>query len=264
MIIYFEYIIINNFIIDYLLFMLLQITKNEKYGKNNIFFALCIAICVSFIFPYLYNYKALLFIFKVASLAIVIMPLKRYRDFKDFAYTYMYIMLYSFLFGGVMFGLINMLDIRYTISGFFIKDFEFPSGVFIAIVSTILYFIVSLIKHILDYKKISVNSYDILLNFANKNYALKGYLDSGNFSKYKDHGIIYISKKIYVDMLDIKAINNMAYECTVLNTINDKRDVNIFYLDKLIIKDKVYKNIPCAVSNICFKDFDCLLQSDYV
>ena len=264
MVLYIEYVILNNFIVDYLLITLLKMTKGENYRIVNQFFAICIALCVSLVFPYLYRFECVLMVLKTLSLALMILPLKRYKNIKEFILTYFIILAYTFLIGGVIMGLINLLNIKYTISGFIINNFEFPSGVFIVIVATTLYLIIATIKYVFDYKKIEKNFYDISLSFLNKNYSIKAYLDTGNFSTCEDKGIVYISKNIYVDMMSVGVLKNTIHKKVNISSINDTKEIDVFYLDNIMVNNKCFNLVPCAVSSTRFNNFDCLLHSDYV
>lgn len=203
----------------------------------------------------------LLALFKMVSLGIIILPLKRYKNVRDYLITYTIFLLHTFLIGGVIWGLMNLLNIRYTISGILIADFEFPAGVFLVVVGVTLYILISLIKYILSRKKIDHSFYKVMLTQDNYNFALTGYMDSGNFSTIQNKGIIYLSKSVFTKIENIKSNDKTT---TTISSINGVDVIDIIYIDKVSIDDNIYSHIPCGVSRVEFKNFDCLLHSDYI
>ena len=109
-------------------------------------------------------------------------------------------MTYTFLIGGVILGLINLLHIDYTMSGIFMYKFEFPLGLFISIfllVIRLIFISVKLIKN-----KLQTSNYFYELTIKNGEICEKttAFLDTGNNVKFNSMGVNIISTNLFLKL----------------------------------------------------------------
>ena len=264
MVVYIEYILLNNFVIDYVLIYLLSISFGAKYGKMRVFCTLCIALCMAVLMPYIEMYSTILVVYKLLSLCIVILPLKKYRDLREYMAYYFMTILYTFLLGGCMYGVMSILDIKITLSGVVVGGVDMPSTFVYVVVGIFVYIFVCVLRYIFARGRVQNHYHDVTLYMGDRHYDIVGYLDTGNFVLDKDRGVVFISRRVYSKILQNMDISSISTTRLDIASVTDTKHICCVVVDRLYVGGRIYTRVPCGIGYGNFQDFDCILHSQYM
>lgn len=156
-----------------------------------------------------------------------------------------------------------MYFLNYTFSSkhrgliFFSNGLSINFIVMLLITPLILYFY---IKEYKKYKISDTNCYKLTLKINDKEYNLKGYLDTGNtlIDPYKKRGIVLLN-------LEKQKINtsNLNKIYVPYKTISNTGVIPCYKVDRITIKDKVYKNLLIGdiKNELKIENSDCILPN---
>ena len=273
--VYIEYVIIDNLIIDYLIIFFTKMFLSYKLKASNVLVAVSFGVVSAVVLP-LYSIKTIyLFFIKIMTGLLMTLMLKKYSNFRQYLTTCIVLFTLTFLFGGLCIGINSMFGLETTGGQVLINGFEFPVSVFVLFASLYLYLFIQLIKYTKHRNKLSNFYFDVEITLNNKNYYLRGYLDSGN--KLLDNGnpVVIIPFKTFAKVFKDYPLekiplglapNNPHYLSTI--SVGDINKILVLEIDKLLIKNneknKEYTNVKLGLSKASFSsDFDLLLHSSF-
>ena len=177
--VYIEFVIIDNFTIDFILLYLMYLFLGEKPKIKRIIVGTVVATAFAVLSPLIpLSQNAFLALKLVMSLVIVI--LSRWT-FKRYILSVVLFYLLTFTFGGVVLGVFNLFNIDFAnVDSFFILS-DFPigflvGGIFLATILCVKGYHFAKKRH-----NKSSFYYDVTIYFRGMKKTLKGYYDSGNF-----------------------------------------------------------------------------------
>lgn len=272
---YIEYVILDNWVIDYMILKLLETTIGNKIAKKNKIFVCVLGVFFATFMPFLYKFQLVVGMYKILVSIILVMCIKKYNKLKDFATYYFLFIAYTFLIGGVILGVISLLGIKYTMSNVIIFNFNFPIGVFLLIIL----FVLKLIKMTLNIIKSKLRKagfmYEIMLQDNGKEVLCCGFFDSGNNVVVNGKGVSIISINLFLKLygnMDLHKVLTRKIEEGVLKNIEYINISGIgegdkylsFQIDMMSIGGCEYNNPRIAVAMKNFGDYDCILHKDFV
>lgn len=200
--VYIEFVIIDNFTIDFILLYLMYKFLGEKPHIKKIILGTTIATIFAVASPMIALSQMAFFWLKI-GMSFIIVYLSR-LTFKRFFTAMVLFYLLTFTFGGVVLGIFNLFKIDFAnIDSFFILS-EFPvgfvvGGIFLATILT------SKCYHFAKkrYNKSSFY-YDVKITYKGMEKTVKGYYDSGNFleDKITGKGISVVHIKSIFEFLE--------------------------------------------------------------
>ena len=130
MVVYVEYVIIDNMAIDYLLISLSRKTLKLKPNFLLALLSAAVGTAAAFVIPVLSVNKGVLLAAKVAVGMIISAISGKFRNFKEYVFCYCLFILYTFLFGGAVVALSfwgrNTISLRASATA----DFRWVSACF--------------------------------------------------------------------------------------------------------------------------------------
>lgn len=258
MTVYVEYVLIDNFFID---FMLLNLTlKTVRLPVNKLKIALCslLGSVFALIYPIL-NFNdvingviKLLFGFLLISLAV------RKVSGKKLYVCYVFFLLFTFVLGGTIIGVYQIFNLDYS------------TEISVAIAFLPCYLIIRFINTVIEYlyqKKNTTNFCCDVEIFSNgKSLKLSGFLDSGNGAYFKGRPIVFLSKnKAFEFFKDVKYYQ--AIQKVKIQTVNGEKDKLCFIAEEIRIyladKTNIFNNVAvCLIKNI--GDYDVILHNSMI
>lgn len=178
--IYIEYVLIDNIVINFLLFLFTKKLLKLDIKIFNIFLCSLLGACFSLLMPYLVFHNILLFLFKLFIGVLLVSLLKKYRNIKEFFVTMLTFITSTFLFGGLIYFALNVINAKTTSSGLLIYEYQIPMGLIILIIYLYAYFMFQLISNF--YKRKLTNKYlfNVTVKVGKKSLSVKAFLDTGN------------------------------------------------------------------------------------
>ena len=283
--VYIEYVVLDNLIINYVLLRLTNYTLKLNAKKILCFFSSVIGTIVAVLMP-LINFNLnqtlnnlMLVLLKIVLGLIMVLTIKKPKNFLNFLATFFVFLTFTFVLGGMCFGVIYMLNLQTTFSGVLMCGFEIPISLFLLLglcYLKILFALIKVVKHKCNYSKFY---YDVKLSVNNKKVLVTGFLDSGNQIKILDNAIIIINYKtllkLYPNLNFEKLIVGSLAEtglknAKMINVVNSsgKSKMLTFVLDEITIvgeNNRVFsfKNYVVGLAKTNFSGkFDCLLSPE--
>ena len=277
--VYIEYVIIDNFIIDMLILLFTSLVLGSKVGKLRLVLSTLIGVVGAIFMPFIYLPNIILFFIKLVLGVIMVVVLKNYLTFRDFFAHFMMFFTFTFVFGGLCYGICLLLGD--STLGVLVNAYEFPMGLIVLVVATYLFLLWKLLIYVRHKNKNISLYYDVVLKMGEDRYYFRGYIDSGNSMYDNGKPVVVISLSTfckifkqfpYQNLLLCKADNmplkNARFvDCT---TAGGESKMLVFDVEEIRYKNIDQKeistaNVSVGVSKRCFKsDFDCLLHSEFL
>ena len=124
MVVYIEYAILDNVIINYLLLSVTNKICNLNVNFKKIFFSSVVATIFSILKPLVTLNNILAILLKLIMGCVIICILYKFKKFKHFLCVYLIFLSVTFLFGGFVIGILSIFNIKYTQSGLIFLNFE--------------------------------------------------------------------------------------------------------------------------------------------
>lgn len=272
MVLYIEYVIVDNFVIDYILLKLLGITFKDNLKNKNIILSCILGTISAVCLPLLMRYEILLFVYKVLTACVMILVLKKYRSYRQYFLYLLVLFTYTFLFGGVAIAIFNIFNIPYTVNGLLLYNYEFPISAFILIFGAGSWLFKKIIQAL--GQQLKLNNYLCKIKLVDNGKVIEctGFYDSGNNISREGNAVNIISidmffmlhddypmEKLLFRNMDKALLKNPSY--IDVSSLSTSTKYLSFTIDKMIINDQEYENVVLAVAMKNFQNFDCIINS---
>lgn len=272
MVLYIEYVIFDNMVVDYLLVNLLSTTFKEKFNKFRKFLTCCIGTIFAVFLPYI-KYSFWINIYRAITLVVMMLFLKKYKSLKNYLMFLSVFVGLTVFFGGVALGILIMFGMNYSLNGILLYNSSIPVGAFILIFWIGGWLLKKIIITLNNQIKYNNFLHHIVLCDNGNCIEGVGFFDSGNkvdrsgevvniismdmFMKlYKDYPI----EKLLFRNIDSNKLKNASY--IDIQSISVTSKCLAFTIDKMIIDQQEYNNVTLAVVMKNFKSFDCIINSN--
>ena len=258
MTVYVEYVLLDNFIIDYLLLKATYDTTGISVKKGWLFLCAFIGALIALVCP-LISIKALSTAVKVLCgflLTLIAAPYKSKRSY--FINTALFFA-YTFLTGGAVFGI------------FAIFGLEYSAEISIAVMFLPVYILIKGVREIVIYiyrqKYVMNYTYDISLTLAGKTVKARGLMDSGN-GVYDGNSPVIVCDKRFAEKLIDKNFYKIKSKKIQLSTVSGASENFAFLVDNLVIyiKDEQYtfNMVTMAVTKRVGDGYDVILHPAFL
>ncbi len=240
MIVYIEYVLIDNLVIDYILIKLTLRILGYQPKKARLFLCALLGAVFALVSPLLYFNAVLLTAYKIISGLLIFILSTKFLSAKDFYRGALFFFFITFLTGGAIIGVYNIFNIDYNL--------EICIATIILPVYLLSRGIESLIKYFYKRKDIESNCYTTKIMVKDKRVTLKGFVDTGNMLFDGDNPVVIIhlksAKKLFEGLPKVKHISyqTVAGESKLL--VIEKASIEI-YLDK---QERIIKKVSVGVS----------------
>ncbi len=258
MIIYIEYVLIDNFIIDYLLFKATFFIVKIKVKKARLFLSSVLGALFSLVYPTLKLNPVIFMIVKVLFGFFLVLISAKFRGLKAYYFSCLIFFSLTFLSGGVITGILNLFNIS-NLS-------EYSLALMFLPVYFLLKSAVKLITYIYKRKSTVSLLYKTEIYFNGKTVKGVGFLDTGNIAFNGSSPIIVASlnfvKQLFKNKEDFLRLSKIT-----LSTVSGESEKFFFFADKIKIyfgtSPNIYNNVTVAiVKNLSF-EFDVILNSSF-
>lgn len=280
MIIYIEYVLLDNFIIDYIILYASAKTLKLENKQIKLVLSAVIGTLFAVLLPLLKMTNPAILILKLLTGIIMVMLICP-CNFKKIFITYIFFLTYTFVLGGSIIGALYVLkaDIYQAVTLNY--NYTVPIGLIIGICFVYILLLIKLVKYLERRKNILPFIRKIKIFYNDYEYESTGFIDSGN-RVYDKNGkpvmIIgmqlaekIIPAKIFVKLLSGIYKGKQFIKKEYITAQSKNSYMYIFKISKLWIysKDKVNKIVNVSVG-IVFTEFkgiencQALLHSDMI
>ncbi len=254
--VYIEYVLINNFIIDYLLLKATFATIGQDIKRKRLFICAFFGALLSLFYPIIEHVKLLSIAYKLLSGALIVSLSIRYFTLRKLFLTSLTFFLLTFLFGGAIIGIYAIFSIPYQTEISILLTF---------VPVYILYkFSFKVIKYFYHKKEILKYVYEIELKMGKNIVKTKGFMDTGNSAYDNDSPIIFCSLYLLKNLLGDN-ISKTKFRKITIKTINGEEKKLAVKIEQLKIyildKSNIFNNITvCVVDSLNFDGFEVILH----
>ena len=267
--VYVEFVIIDNFVFDYLL-LLLTFYKDRKQINKRIIISSLFGTVFALVFPLLNLHELILFALKILLAFSMVAIAGKFITFKEYILQVNKFILLTFLFGGIIYGVYSLFGLEYSFLYGTTNSF-LPLGLMI-LTAIILYFSgVKLFCRFFEKKLIYPFVCKCKLYKNGQEITVNGFIDSGNSLLYNGCESVCIAsgelvKKIYLssflegESCGIITANTIAGSCKI--KVYEIDLMKIYSVNKKNIIYKVKLGIPQRYMTFS-DDYQLILPADY-
>lgn len=228
MIIYIEQILIDNFIINFFILLLLKVILKAKIKIFLIVLSSLLGSVCAVILP-LFNFNFILsLIFKILLSLSMVLILKKWKKFKEFLLYYVTFLLLTCLFGGVCIFLLLLFDANFSPANYY--SYSLPLGAICVIVFFVFLIVKNIFKNFYNRKRINNFIYKIVLTNCGKSDEICAFLDSGN-------NLIDSLTQKPITIVDFFALKNIAGGLNITDIVlNKETKLNSIFKNVHILK----------------------------
>ncbi len=255
MTIYIEYVLIDNFLIDYMLLKATFFTTGVAVKKGRLFLCAFLGALIALFYPMLEKYFILQTLFKIISGLFIVLLSANFKTGRSFFINTLLFFAYTFITGGAIIGIYNIFNIDYG------KEFS------IAIMFLPVYLLLKGIKEVFSYlyKRKDILSFTVKteITIYDKKLVLNGFYDTGNGVYDGDNPVIFCSKETFFKLLGDKLLK-VKLKKIFIKTVSGESGNFAVKLDSVKIYNKdepnIYNNVTlCAIKNVG-EDYDLILH----
>ena len=268
--VYVEYVLIDNFVLDYLLLKLTFIAKKGVLKKHGLLVGALFGSFTAILLPLVNLPNILLLAIKIFSGIGILLCAARFKNILQLLKFFNVFCLLTFSFGGAIFAIFSLIGVDYSI--LYSSGEVFPIGV-ILVLAVIVYkllfsFFCSLYQNKLIYP--FVRRCEILHN--GHKIVCNGFIDSGNQIVYGNFYSVCIASKSLARNLVFQGLigENLVGEICI-NTVSGKTQLKIFEFEKLMIysssKVNIIKDVKIGILQNAIElseDYDLILTHDFL
>ena len=259
MIVYVEYVILDNLVIDYLLLLATFAVLKIQASKGRIFLASILGVVYALIFPILNFSTVVMIIFRVLSGASIVRVSCKYNGFKQFYISFIVFITFTFLGGGSVYAIYNFLGLTVG-SEFSVAFIIVPTVLTINLAKSVILFLY-------QRKTIYQNTYNVLIILNGVTVRVNGFLDTGNLAYDNGEPLVFLSHKVCKRFFN--GIKPLSLRRVSIRTINGEKKNLCFTCDKLIVfigqRENIYNNVNvCITKNLNIGGAELLLHPDLI
>lgn len=264
MIVYIEYVLIDNFIIDYLMLKATFTLTGMPVKKRRLFLCAFLGAVVALIYPLMQSLGLLSTMLKVFTGLLIVLIANQYSNLKSFYINSTIFFLHTFLTGGIILGVSSLLNINLST--------EVSSAFMVVPVYLILRGLGEVVKYFFERKNVQNFIYKTRLTIFNKSLEVRGFLDTGNALTDNGKPVIVCDKRLFIKLVG-QNITKVRLNKLEVITANGKSQNYAFIVDEVALyidqKVNIFNKVTvCLSSQSLGDDFDIilhpkLLESEY-
>ncbi len=243
MTVYVEYVLIDNFIISYLLLKSVILITKKPFFKTRVILVSLLSAALSLVFPLLDGIYVLSIFFKIVEGLLLVLLCTSYKGFKDYAIFYLLFLTFTFLTGGAITGIFSIFKI------------DASSEICTAIIFLPAYIVIKFLSSIVRFLYRRKNYVNLLFNLelkaGEKKVKAVGFLDTGNGLYHKNSPVIIADKKTVVSLFGFDFLKRA--EKLTAHSVGGEFSLTVFLVDvlKVYFKDEpsIFNNVWVAISN---------------
>lgn len=258
MTVYIEYVLIDNFIIDYLLLKATYATTRIAVKKGRLFLCAFLGAIVALLYP-LISVKPFSVALKVVCGLLITLLCARYESKKSYFVSTAVFFLYTFLTGGAIIGIFLILGIDYS------------AEISVALMFLPVYLLISGITRVIIYiyrqRTMLSFVYKVSLTLAGKTVVARGFMDTGNAVYDGDNPVIVCGKRFFQALIGENFCKIKSKRIS-LSTVQGVSENFAVVLDKLVIyigdKPNIFNNVTLVVTNKVGDGYDVILHPAFL
>lgn len=237
MVVYIEYALLENFVLDCTLLCLACHASKAAFSWKKLCFSGFLGALFALFFPFLslppFLEVWVKFLFGFVLCLVVFMPIKRQKDWGRYAFTCCFFFLFAFGLGGAILALYSAFS--YTQNGYAITTAPFT----LVLCATLLFtlFLYALIKKWYQKRAVFAHIYNCAIAYKQRRVAVLGFYDSGNFAQKNGTPVCFITPDIAYDLQsdemwsDMSKTKGQVCDELVVCSVGGEKTLSLFKAD---------------------------------
>lgn len=258
MTVYIEYVLFDNFIIDYLLLKATFATTKISVKKGRLFLCAFFGAIVALVYP-LIAIKPLSVAIKILCGLTLPLIATNYNSKRAYFVSVAIFFTYTFLTGGAIIGVFLLFNLDYS------------SEISIALMFLPVYLLISCAKEVITYiykqKTVMNYTYDIEISLAGKTQKGRGFMDTGNCVYDGDTPVIVCARRFAQSLIG-ENFYKIKSKRIALSTVSGESESFAFILEQLVIyidgQANIFNNVTMAVTNRVGDGYDLILHPAFL
>ena len=263
MVVYVEYVLIDNFVIDFIILYCLGKILKLHINYARLILSSFLGVAFAFLTPYLSINDIFLLLLKFAMAVVLVFLAFRFQKTKAFIIAWFCFLFLTFLLGGVCYGLQGLLNSAKILGSTFAYENSFP----ISLIILAVFIFIILGSNLFNYIKTNKAHANVSIVFNGQTKHFVALVDSGNqlIDEKTKIAISFLSRKdffSYFGITDFKKI--LTYENILCKTVAGSKMLDTITVDKIIIDKKItILNARIALYNFdSNQDFNAIISSN--
>ena len=248
---YIEYVILDNLTIDLLILWLTLRTLRERVPRLRLVLSAALGTAGACVMPLASLPPPALFACKIALSVAMILLVRGKRKFLLYILCFYG---YTFALGGAAVGLFYLLRTEFGVSdGALRYELEVPIGLILAAVALTALAATRLVRTVRRIREREGYYRQVRLFLGECSAEATGYVDSGNLLSHRGSPVILADVPTVLRLFGIADFSELdchkiRFESIEINTVNGKRSIPVFRLDRLLSGESEYRNLYCGIS----------------
>ncbi len=243
MTVYIEYVLIDNFVIDYLMLKASFTLTASSVSKVRLFLCAFFGALFALFYPLINLHTVLLTVIKICFGLLMVLVAGKFKSKKDFYVTAIVFFVYTFLTGGAIIGIFTLLGLPYS------------SEISIAVMVLPVYLVFTGVTKVAKflYRQKDVNCYlrKIEISAFGKTKQGVGFFDTGNELFDGDNPVIVCNESFAREFLG-GDISKIKLKKINVNTVNGQKQNIAFNIEQIKIYNgenlNIFSNVTLCVS----------------
>lgn len=259
MIIYIEYVLVNNFIIDFLLLKTTFLITGKSKKLKRLFLTCILASVVALVFPLINLHQVLISLLKICLGIVMLLVSNTYSNNREMLINLFIFLTLTFVLGGAIFFIYSLIGVSGG-SEFLVATIIIPCYVIIRVVKGV-------ISYIYRRKNIEQVIYQTEIFISGKKFLARGFLDTGNNVYYQNSPVIICQKKFIESVFSSVEFYKKLRKIEI-TTANGKTTNYCILLDsfKILIegRENIFNNVFLMIAQINIEGADVIIHPDLV
>lgn len=226
MTVYVEYVLIDNFVIDFLLLKAALYTAGISASKKRLFLAAAAGAAVALVYPAVVAGNAVLIPLKISAGLLIVLISAKFRRVKEYFICVLLFFAYTALLGGAISGI-------YSLFGLDSKK-ELSAALIILPSYLIMKAALKAVRYVYGKKEAAAFTFKAEITVCGVTVASNAFLDTGNNLYDKDKPVVLISASLAKKFFDCGKL--FAIKKLPVETVNGKTFLPAFAAEKLVLK----------------------------
>ncbi len=241
--VYVEYVIIDNFIFDYLLLCLTFKSNGKEPPKSRLIFSAIFGTVFAIVFPFLKFHELILFALKIVCVFAMVAIAYPFESYKDYLKKVLKFNLLTFAFGGMIFGFFSLIGLDYSFL-YGTTDSAVPLGILITVAAVLYWAFEKLYYRLFQNKLIYPFICRCVIFSKGRKIQISAFIDSGNqLTDGEGESVCIASSSLARKLFLLGMIGGSPHGEMQISTASGKGEIKIYEIEEMLIYFEGKKNI---------------------
>lgn len=258
MTVYIEYVVIDNFLVDYMLLKATFLITGKTIKKGRLLFCAFLGACFALLYPLMNFLPVILSAIKILMGLLLLLLSNNFDTFKSYYVNAVVFFLLTFALGGAILGASSIFNID--------ANSELSIAVMFLPAYLLIRSLIAVIKYVYSRKNVESKVVKCQLKMGEKVFSLRGFYDTGNGLYDHNSPVVICNKSLFKKILS-GAHGLPKIRQIPLNTIVASGKITVIKIDELKIyngqDENIFNNVTLGVAPVGVGEgYDLILHPD--